>query len=110
MTLGKKLKELRTKAGLTQNQVADNLGIQRSRYNSWEQDIAKPRFEMLSVLCEVFNVDINELIEKKDETRGMPREKDFDLRTRALAQDFQELNDNEKEILENLIKSMRSKK
>jgi transcriptional regulator with XRE-family HTH domain len=110
MTLGKKLKELRTKAGLTQNQMADNLGIQRSRYNSWEQDIAKPRFEMLSALCDVFKVDINELIEKKDEARGMSREKDFDKRTRALAQDFQQLDDIEKEILENLIKSMRSKK
>ncbi|MCM3594178.1 helix-turn-helix domain-containing protein [Metabacillus idriensis] len=110
MTLGKKLKNLRTKTGLTQNQVAERLGIQRGRYNSWENDIAKPRFEMLEALCDVYNVQMNDLVEKKDETRGMPREKELDYRTRSLAQDFQELDNDEKELLENLIRSMRSKK
>lgn len=62
MTLGQSLKSLRKKKGLSQYEVADKLGIKRGRYNSWENDIAKPRFDMLDKICEFFNIPMNELI------------------------------------------------
>ncbi|CAF1900803.1 helix-turn-helix domain-containing protein [Bacillus subtilis] len=66
MSLGANLKKLRNKKGLSQYQVAEKLGIGRSRYNSWENDIAKPRYEMLNKLCEFYKVEMNDLMKSAD--------------------------------------------
>ncbi|AXT13451.1 helix-turn-helix domain-containing protein [Bacillus velezensis] len=66
MSLGANLKQLRNKKGLSQYQVAEKLGIQRARYNSWENDIAKPRYEMLNKLCEFYKVEMNDLMKDAD--------------------------------------------
>lgn len=66
MSLGANLKKLRNKKGLSQYQVAEKLGIGRSRYNSWENDIAKPRYEMLNKLCEFYKVEMNDLMKNAD--------------------------------------------
>ncbi|WP_144498967.1 helix-turn-helix domain-containing protein [Bacillus pumilus] len=65
MSLGANLKQLRNKKGLSQYQVADRLGIQRARYNSWENDIAKPRYDMLEKLCNFYQVEMNTLMGEK---------------------------------------------
>lgn len=62
MAIGKKLIELREKKGLSQYEVAERLGIQRPRYNSWEQDIANPRTDMLNKLADFFEINPNELL------------------------------------------------
>ncbi|AET70771.1 putative transcriptional regulator [Desulfosporosinus orientis DSM 765] len=54
--IGKLLSELRNRRGLTQDQVADALGVKRPRYNSWENDIAKPDIQMLKKIAEFHNV------------------------------------------------------
>lgn len=61
LAIGKKLISLREKKGLSQYEVAERLGISRSRYNSWENDIANPRTEMLSRLADFFEVTPNDL-------------------------------------------------
>ncbi|MCY8824520.1 helix-turn-helix domain-containing protein [Bacillus atrophaeus] len=72
MSLGANLKKLRDKRGLSQYQVAEKLGIQRSRYNSWENDIAQPRYEMLNKLCEFYKVEVNDLM-KDDSQQEEPK-------------------------------------
>lgn len=42
MTTGERLTELRNKLGLSQEQMADKLGVKRSTYAKWEKDINKP--------------------------------------------------------------------
>lgn len=51
MKIGSVITKLRNKRGLTQDQMADILGVKRARYNSWENDIAKPDIEMLSKIA-----------------------------------------------------------
>jgi transcriptional regulator with XRE-family HTH domain len=110
MTVGKKLKLLRAKKGLTQSQVADKLNISRGRYNSWENDIAFPRFEQLNDLSDFYNVSLTDLVGKDTESRGIPRDGDIDPKTRILAQDIQKLDKDQQKILESLIKSMREQR
>lgn len=57
MSIGSRLTELRKKTGLSQYEVAERLGIQRGRYNSWENDIAKPRTEMINKLAHFYEVN-----------------------------------------------------
>ncbi|MCB8816155.1 helix-turn-helix domain-containing protein [Desulfosporosinus shakirovi] len=54
--IGKLLTELRNKRGLTQDQIADALEVKRPRYNSWENDIAKPDIQMLKKIAAFHNV------------------------------------------------------
>lgn len=67
MEIGKTLASLRNNRGLTQDQIADILGIKRARYNSWENDIAKPNADMLNKLAEFFDVSVDFLLGRNTE-------------------------------------------
>lgn len=63
ITLGTKLARLRTNKGFTQQEVADSLNVSQPAYHKWETDIARPTTEKLLKICELFDVEINELLE-----------------------------------------------
>ena len=63
--IGKNIKELRTQLGLSQQKLADKLGIPRPTIASWEQGISSPNSNMLARLKEVLNCSYEELIEGK---------------------------------------------
>ena len=52
----KRLKELRTAAGLTQKQMADILNIDRTTYVKYETGASEPTFNTLSTLAKYFSV------------------------------------------------------
>ncbi|MDH6371807.1 transcriptional regulator with XRE-family HTH domain [Paenibacillus sp. PastF-3] len=56
MRIGQTLTELRIKKGWTQDQIAEELGIKRARYNAWENNIAKPDIEFVDKLAEIHKV------------------------------------------------------
>jgi len=61
-TYGTKLSQLRNKAKLSQQEVADFIGISKSTYNSWESDQESYIIEYLTQLADVFNVSPLELL------------------------------------------------
>ena len=66
MIIGKALTELRNKKGLTQDQMADVLGIKRARYNSWENNIARPDIDMVSKLADYHKVSVDYLLGRQE--------------------------------------------
>ncbi|SHM58705.1 helix-turn-helix domain-containing protein [Chryseobacterium polytrichastri] len=64
ITLGTKLPRLRKKKGYTQQEAADLLDISQPAYHKWETDTARPSIENLLKICEVYQVDLNELLEE----------------------------------------------
>ena len=69
MELGKKIRQLRFKAGLTQEQLADKLGIGAQSVSKWENAVAMPDISALPLLAEVFGVSIDELFDLSTEQR-----------------------------------------
>ena len=57
-----KLKVLRKKKGLTQQEVADFFGIKQPNYQKWESGRRKPSYENLSMLACIFDVSIDYLL------------------------------------------------
>ena len=57
-----KLKVLRKKKGLTQQEVADLVHVDRVRYTNWESGKREPNFENLSMLACIFDVSIDFLL------------------------------------------------
>lgn len=55
------MKALRRREKLTQQELADRVGLTRSRINNYEQGIREPDFETAEILADFFNVDLNTL-------------------------------------------------
>lgn len=55
------LKALRKRDKLTQQELADQTGLSRSRINNYEQGIREPDFETAEILADFFNVDLDTL-------------------------------------------------
>ena len=56
MTLATKLKEFRTRAGLTINDVGDKIGKSGKTVSAWDCGRGQPDADMLLVLCELYGV------------------------------------------------------
>lgn len=66
-SIGKKIKELRKEAGLTQKQVAQMLNKSETGFASWEQGLSEPSVNDLRMLCVIFNVSANILLGLSDD-------------------------------------------
>ncbi len=69
MELGKKIRQLRFKAGLTQEQLAEKLGIGAQSVSKWETGATMPDITALPFLAEVFGVTIDDLFDLTIEQR-----------------------------------------
>ena len=63
MELGKRIKQLRFKAGMTQEQLAEKLGIGAQSVSKWENAVAMPDITALPLLAEIFGVTIDDLFD-----------------------------------------------
>jgi len=79
MDLGKKIRQLRFKAGLTQEQLAEKLGIAPQSVSKWENAVAMPDITALPLLAESFGVSIDDLFDLTDEQRFNRIENRMDL-------------------------------
>lgn len=57
-----KLKILRKKKGITQQEVADFFGMKQPNYQKWESGRRKPTYENLSMLACIFDVSLDYLL------------------------------------------------
>lgn len=62
---GQRLHTFREQAGLTQAQVAEELGISPRAYAFWEREPVALKAEQLATLADVLNVSADELIGRK---------------------------------------------
>ena len=60
--LAKNIIDLRLRKKLTQEDVANKLGITRTRYAGWEESRNEPSIEMLVKMSEYFDISIDQLI------------------------------------------------
>ena len=71
MTLGEKLAKARKEKNITQEQLADSLGVSRQSISKWESDIAYPETDKLICMSELFDCSLDyllkESITKKEE-------------------------------------------
>ena len=62
MALAERLYELRKKAGLSQERLAEQLGVSRQAVSKWETGSAVPESETLVSLSEYFDVSLDYLL------------------------------------------------
>lgn len=68
MTFGSKLKKMRKDRGLTQDELAKELGLSKTSLVRYELDKREPNFEAIKKIENYFNVSIDEIINDLKET------------------------------------------
>ena len=79
-------RKIREQSGLTQQQMADKLGVSRSAIGMYENGEREPNFETLELIADTFNVDMNYLLGKNPTTEVIPDRYSLDDDARDMAQ------------------------
>ncbi|MGN0588814.1 MAG: helix-turn-helix domain-containing protein [Ruminiclostridium sp.] len=90
---GNRLKTLRLKANMTQEQLAKKLGLTKSVISAYETDLRLPSYDVLIHIAKIYNVTSDYLL-------GLEQKREIDLSG---------LTNDEIEALLNLIKAMKER-
>jgi len=74
LDLGERLFKLRKEKNLSQEEVADKLNVTRQTVSKWETNQSTPDFDKILPLCELFEIDVNELITGKQKEKEVIQE------------------------------------
>ena len=66
MDLSEKILKLRKVNNLSQEQLAEQLGVSRQSISKWESGQSTPEIEKLSMLSDIFNVTIDHLVKPSE--------------------------------------------
>ena len=97
MSIGTRIRDLRAIRGLTQDQIAEKLNMNRANFSHYERDTAVPPSEVLGKIADILNTSTDYLL-----GRDLVNDQD-----RALARDIQGLDAKNRDILKVLINTMR---
>ena len=74
-TIGNRIQKYRKEKGLTQEELAEKLGLSSQAVSKWENDVSCPDIATLPQLCKLLGVTADELLSGKTETvKVMPAE------------------------------------
>ncbi len=93
MELGRKIRQLRGQAKLTQEQLAGKIGIGAQAVSKWENGAAMPDIMLLPKLAEIFGVSIDDLFDLTAEQRLNRIENRLDIEKELPQDAFREYED-----------------
>ena len=93
MELGRKIKQLRYKAAMTQEQLAEKLNIGAQSVSKWENGVTMPDISLLPLLAEIFGVSIDDLFDLTNEQRFNRLENRLDIEEELPQDVFREYED-----------------
>ena len=90
MDMSKKIRQLRFRAGLTQEQLAEKLNVSSQAVSKWENAAAMPDIALLPALAERFGVSIDELFDLTKEQKLRRIESRMELEDELAADVFRD--------------------
>ena len=69
--VGRFIAKLRKKKGLTQDELGNMLGISGKSVSKWERGLNMPDISLIYKLSEVFDVDLNQLLNGEDAIKSV---------------------------------------
>lgn len=87
MTLGNRIAELRKEKGMTQEALANKLGVSNQAVSKWEANQSCPDIQLLPVIADLFEISLDSLFGREEKTvvtenntQNLPWEDDGKLR------------------------------
>ena len=71
-TIGKRIARLRKSRGMTQDQLAERVGVSAQAVSKWENDVSCPDISLLPKLAEIFQVTTDSLLGMPEKTEIVP--------------------------------------
>lgn len=68
MDFGNKLQNLRKNKNMSQEQLADKLGVSRQAVSKWESNASYPEMDKIISICKLFDCSIDELLNTKSKS------------------------------------------
>ena len=99
MTIGNKIKELRLKSELTQEQLANKIGVSAQSVSKWETESTMPDITLLPILSTEFGVTIDELFDITTEVKLKRLKQKLDIEEVLSREDFYEYENYLKNLL-----------
>ena len=102
LNIGENIRRLRRKADMTQEQLADQLGVSYQSVSRWENGTTYPDMEFLPVLSGIFGVTVDELL-------GMEEKKKKEQLSERYIEYFElcEHEDSDPQVVVSLIRELR---
>ena len=77
ITVGRRISMLRKEKGITQEGLAEKLGVSPQAVSKWENDVSYPDIQLLPKLSEMFEVTVDDLLSNKEKklVQILPEEK-----------------------------------
>ena len=98
--IGEKIKELRIRNGLTQEELADRAELSKGFISQLERDLTSPSISTLEDILQCLGVEIKDFFDEETETQVVFTEEDYCIK------EDQELNNTIKWIIPNAQKNM----
>lgn len=67
-SIGNRIQKFRKEKGLTQEELAEKLGVSAQAVSKWENDVSCPDITLLPQLCRVLGISADELLSGKNDT------------------------------------------
>lgn len=83
-SVGLRMRYYRIQCGLTQQQVADALKINRTTYTKYETGVSEPSHELLGKIVKMFGIDYNSILDNRDYFEKRVAEDDMTLNVLTL--------------------------
>lgn len=87
-TLGERIKYHRKRLGLTQEQLADRLGVSAQAVSKWENNQSCPDISILPEIADLFGISIDELLGKERKTSDIVHEAEVVKESEGFSWDF----------------------
>lgn len=107
----KNLRTLRTKNGLSQQQLAEIVGVTQQSINNYENHKVEPDIQMLMTLASFFHTSVDYLIGYTEIPHVIEPVRQYDLNNEeaALVEGYRTLTDNERHSIQLIIKNYQNK-
>ena len=73
MTIGEKIYKLRNNANISQEELAEKLSVSRQSVSKWEMDQALPQIDKVIMLCNLFSITTDELLQDDIDIKCTPK-------------------------------------
>lgn len=90
MKIGEKIRQMRTAASMTQDQLAVKLGVSPQSVSKWENGITMPDITLLPDIAESFGISIDELFDLTTEQKLRRIENRIEIEEEFSEQTFKE--------------------
>jgi transcriptional regulator with XRE-family HTH domain len=98
-SIGIRIKELRSRRGLTQDQIAEKLNMNRANFSHYERGTSIPPGDMLGKIADILNTTTDYLLGRTEPTQ-------IDDFTIDMAKDIMGLPPEKRELVRAMIKTM----